>query len=64
LADILVNYSVMVKKGEKVLIQDTNAEPEFGKALVRAVRARVPRGTEEMNMKALEAGIARAREIG
>ncbi len=39
LADILVNYSVMVKKGEKVLIQDTNAEPEFVKALVGAVHA-------------------------
>lgn len=37
LADILVNYSVMVKNGEKVLIQDTNAEPEFVKALVGAV---------------------------
>lgn len=39
LADILVNYSVMVKNGEKVLIQDTNAEPEFVKALVGAVHA-------------------------
>lgn len=39
LADILVNYSVMVKKGEKVLIQDTNAEPEFVKALVASVHA-------------------------
>lgn len=37
LADILVNYSVKVQRGEKVLIQDTNAEPEFVKALVRAI---------------------------
>ncbi|HWR10755.1 MAG TPA: aminopeptidase [Rectinemataceae bacterium] len=37
LADLLVNYSVKVKKGERVLIQDTNAEPEFVKALVGAV---------------------------
>jgi aminopeptidase len=37
LADILVNYSVKVQRGEKVLIQDTNVEPEFVKALVRAI---------------------------
>lgn len=39
LADILVNYSVKVQKGEKVLIQDTNAEVEFVKAIVRAIHA-------------------------
>ncbi len=37
LADILVNYSVKVEKGEKVLIQNNNGEPDFVKALVRAV---------------------------
>lgn len=37
LADILVNYSVKVEKGEKVLIQNNNSEPDFVKALVRAV---------------------------
>jgi aminopeptidase len=37
LAEILVNYSLKVKKGEKVLIQNYNAEPEFIKALVRAI---------------------------
>lgn len=39
LADILVNYSVKVHKGERVLIQNTNPEPEFIKALVSAVHA-------------------------
>ena len=33
-------------------------------SIKRAVKARVPRGTDEMNLKALEAGMARAREIG
>jgi len=37
LASILVNYSIAVKKGEKVLIQDTNVEPAFVGALVDAV---------------------------
>ncbi|MCX7026493.1 MAG: aminopeptidase [Spirochaetes bacterium] len=37
LADILVNYSVKVKPGEKVLIQNTNPEPEFVKALISTV---------------------------
>jgi len=33
-------------------------------SIAAAVKARVPRGTIELNLKALEAGIARAREIG
>lgn len=37
LASILVNYSIAVKKGEKVLIQNTNPEPAFVNALVDAV---------------------------
>ncbi len=37
LADILVNYSVKLRKGEKLLIQNNNTEPDFVKALVRAV---------------------------
>ena len=37
LADLIVNYSIKVGKGEKVLIQNTNPEPEFVKALVRAI---------------------------
>lgn len=37
LADILVNYSVHVQKGERVLIQDNNPEPEFVNALIRAI---------------------------
>jgi len=54
LADILVNYSVMVKKGEKVLIQDTNAEPEFVKALVAAVHAAGGLAFVALRDKALE----------
>ncbi len=37
LADILVNFSTRVQAGEKVLIQNTNTEPEFVKALIEAV---------------------------
>lgn len=37
LARILVNYSVKAKKGEKVLIQNTNAEPAFISCLVDAI---------------------------
>lgn len=39
LADILVNYSVCVKKGERVLIQNMNPEPEFVKAIIASVHA-------------------------
>lgn len=39
LADILVNYSIKVRKGEKVLVQNYNPEPEFVKALVGAIHA-------------------------
>ena len=37
LAQIIVNYSVKVQPGEKVLIQDNNVEPEFVRALISAV---------------------------
>ena len=37
LASILVNYSLKVKKGEKVLVQDNNAEAPFVCALVDAI---------------------------
>lgn len=37
LADILVNFSLTAKRGEKVLIQATNAESSFVNALVNAV---------------------------
>jgi aminopeptidase len=37
LARILVNYSIKVKPGEKVLIQDNNVEAAFVRALVEAV---------------------------
>jgi aminopeptidase len=37
LAGIIVNYSVDIRPGEKVLIQNINPEPEFVKALVSAV---------------------------
>ncbi len=37
LASILVNYSCKVRKGEKVLIQNTNLEPVFVTAIIDAV---------------------------
>jgi aminopeptidase len=37
LADILVNFSIKAAKGERVLIQDSNLELDFVKALVEAV---------------------------
>ncbi|HEY9055278.1 MAG TPA: aminopeptidase [Rectinemataceae bacterium] len=37
LADLIVRYSIKVQKGEKVLIQNINPEPEFVMALVSAV---------------------------
>ena len=39
LAQILVNFSVKVQKGDRVLIQNNNLQPDFIKALVRAVYA-------------------------
>lgn len=39
LAGILVNYSVKVKPGENVLVQDTGIELEFDRALVKAIHA-------------------------
>jgi aminopeptidase len=37
LADILVNYSLKAKPGEKVLVQDSNIEADFVRALVEAI---------------------------
>lgn len=37
LADVLVNYSIKLQEGEKVLIHSNNFEPEFVRALVHAV---------------------------
>jgi len=37
LAHIIVNYSLKLKAGEKVLIQDTNLEVDFVKELISAV---------------------------
>ena len=34
LARVLVNHSIKARKGEKVLVQNTNAEPEFVRAIV------------------------------
>jgi len=39
LADVLVNYSVRVRKGERVLVQNNNPEPEFIKVLIAAIHA-------------------------
>jgi aminopeptidase len=39
LADILVNYSIKAKHGDKVYIQSADADPEFVRTLIRAVYA-------------------------
>jgi aminopeptidase len=38
-ADILVNYSIKAQHGDKVYISSTDADPEFARALIRAVYA-------------------------
>ena len=37
LAHLLVTHSIKVKKGEKVLIQNNNVQPELIKALIREI---------------------------
>jgi len=39
LAQLLVRYSTKVKKGEKVLIENTNIEPDFVRMLIEEVHA-------------------------
>jgi aminopeptidase len=54
LADILVNYSVAVKPGENVLIQDTGMEIPFARALVKAVHAAGGRAFVSLRDKSLD----------
>ncbi len=54
LADILVNYSVAVKPGENVLIQDTGMEIPFARALVKAVHAAGGRAFISLRDKSLD----------
>jgi aminopeptidase len=54
LADILVNYSVAVKPGENVLIQDTGLELPFARALVKAVHAAGGRAFVSLRDKSLD----------
>ena len=54
LADILVNYSVAVKPGENVLIQDTGLELPFARALVKAVHAAGGRAFVSLRDKTLD----------
>ncbi len=54
LADILVNYSVAVKPGENVLVQDTGLEPDFDKALVKAIHKAGGRAFVSLRDKALD----------
>lgn len=57
LADILVNYACAVKPGENVLIQDTGIEPEFDKAIVRAVHKAGGNAFVSLHDRALERSI-------
>ena len=54
LADILVNYSCAVKKGDNVLIQDTGIEPAFDRALAKAVHKAGGRAFVTLRDKALD----------
>ncbi|GAB1432004.1 aminopeptidase [Spirochaetota bacterium] len=54
LADILVNYSVKVKAGENVLVQDTGYEPDFDKAIVKAIHKAGGRAFVSIRDKALD----------
>ena len=54
LADILVNYSLAVKPGQNVLIQDTGCEVPFARELVRAVHAAGGRAFVTLRDKSLD----------
>jgi aminopeptidase len=54
LAGILVNYSVAVKPGDNVLVQDTGIEPGFDKALVKAIHEAGGRAFVTLRDKALD----------
>jgi aminopeptidase len=54
LAKILVDYSVAVKPGENVLVQDTGIEPDFDKALVKAIHEAGGRAFVTLRDKALD----------
>ena len=54
LASILVTYSVAVKQGDNVLIQDTGLEPAFDRAIVRAVHEAGGRAFVSLRDKTLD----------
>jgi aminopeptidase len=54
LAGILVNYSVAVKPGDNVLVQDTGLEPAFDRALVEAIHKAGGRAFVTLRDKALD----------
>jgi len=59
LAKILVNYSVAVKPGENVLVQDTGLEPDFDKAIVKAIHEAGGRAFVTLRDKALDRALLR-----
>ncbi|HPE89622.1 MAG TPA: aminopeptidase [Spirochaetales bacterium] len=59
LAKILVNYSVAVKPGENVLVQDTGVEPAFDRALVKAIHEAGGRAFVSLRDKALDRALLR-----
>jgi aminopeptidase len=54
LADVLVNYSIQAKPGEKVLIHPTGGDPAFVRALVSAVYAAKAIPFTRLNDKTVE----------
>ncbi|HOZ71308.1 MAG TPA: aminopeptidase [Spirochaetales bacterium] len=59
LAKILVNYSVKVKPGENVLVQDTGIEPAFDRALVKAIHEAGGRAFVSLRDKTLDRALLR-----
>ncbi|MCP5454084.1 MAG: aminopeptidase [Spirochaetaceae bacterium] len=59
LAKILVNYSVAVKPGENVLVQDTGVEPAFDRALVKAIHEAGGRAFVSLRDKTLDRALLR-----
>jgi len=59
LAKILVNYSVKVKPGENVLVQDTGVEPAFDRALVKAIHEAGGRAFVSLRDKTLDRALLR-----
>jgi len=64
LASILVDYSVSVKPGDNVLVQDTGLEPDFDKALVKAIHKAGGNAFVSLRDKALDRALLKDAPAG